>query len=147
MARPGAALVGATAAPRTLRPSFTCARIFSSTSARAMASLSLPRAERLAELPDAQVLATAGYDHQVVLWDPVTGKERRRLNGPTGQNKVVGFTPDGKTFLVAGGGSSDLPLMQNRPANQVKAYVCEAYMCAEPTDSPERLTELLSLQP
>ena len=48
-------------------------------------------------------------------------------------------------FYVAGDGSADLPLMQNRPANRVLAYVCQAYMCAEPTTDPDRLRELLSL--
>ena len=47
--------------------------------------------------------------------------------------------------LVAGDTSADLPLMQNRPHDRVLAYVCEAYMCAEPTADPERLRELLTL--
>jgi uncharacterized protein YyaL (SSP411 family) len=57
--------------------------------------------------------------------------------------KVVGdeFLPH--RVLVAGDGSSDLPLMRNRPADQVLAYVCEAYMCMEPTADPERLRALL----
>ncbi len=46
-------------------------------------------------------------------------------------------------ILVAGLGSEDLPLMQNRPAERTLAYVCEAYMCAEPTNEPEKLRELL----
>ena len=83
----------------------------------------------------------AGQPKEIALTGP-TGDERFRV-----LRRVIArnFLPH--RVLVAGGGSSDLPLMQNRPANQVKAYVCEAYMCAEPTDSPERLTELLSLQP
>jgi len=83
----------------------------------------------------------AGQPKEVALTGP-NGDERFRV-----LRRVIArnFLPH--RVLVAGGGSADLPLMQNRPANQVKAYVCEAYMCAEPTDSPERLTELLSLQP
>jgi uncharacterized protein YyaL (SSP411 family) len=49
--------------------------------------------------------------------------------------------------LVAGSGSSDLPLMQNRDTDELMAYLCEAYACAEPTADPERLRALLSLQP
>ncbi|MBV8546160.1 MAG: thioredoxin domain-containing protein, partial [Acidobacteria bacterium] len=59
--------------------------------------------------------------------------------------KVVGEEYIPHRVLVAGEGSSDLPLMQNRPSDRVLAYVCEAYMCAEPTADPERLRELLAL--
>jgi uncharacterized protein YyaL (SSP411 family) len=45
--------------------------------------------------------------------------------------------------LVAGGGSSDLPLMQNRPMDRVTAYVCQGYACQEPTSDPGRLAQLL----
>jgi uncharacterized protein len=57
--------------------------------------------------------------------------------------RVVGdeFLPH--RVLVAGEGSSDLPLMENRPANNPVAYVCQAYMCAEPTADPRRFRELL----
>jgi uncharacterized protein YyaL (SSP411 family) len=56
----------------------------------------------------------------------------------------------GETFLphrviVAGSGSADLPLMEQRPANAVLAYVCEAYACQEPTADVARLRELLAL--
>jgi len=59
--------------------------------------------------------------------------------------KVVGeeFLPH--RVLVAGESSSDLPLMRNRPADRVRAYVCEAYMCAEPAADPDRLRALLKL--
>jgi uncharacterized protein YyaL (SSP411 family) len=59
--------------------------------------------------------------------------------------RVVGeeFLPH--RVLVAGLGSADLPLMQDRPFDRTLAYVCQAYMCAEPTADPERLRELLTL--
>ncbi|HEV7922448.1 MAG TPA: thioredoxin domain-containing protein [Thermoanaerobaculia bacterium] len=59
--------------------------------------------------------------------------------------RVVGeeFLPH--RVLVAGLGSADLPLMKDRPFERTLAYVCEAYMCAEPTNEPERLRELLGL--
>ncbi|HEY8165477.1 MAG TPA: hypothetical protein VIF83_07990, partial [Gemmatimonadaceae bacterium] len=59
--------------------------------------------------------------------------------------RVVGkeFLPH--RVLVAGDGSSDLPLMQNRDAKRVMAYLCEAYMCAEPTKEPERLRAMLGI--
>jgi uncharacterized protein YyaL (SSP411 family) len=57
--------------------------------------------------------------------------------------KIVGeeFLPH--RVIVAGSGSSDLPLMHNRPADRALAYICHAYMCAEPTADPERLVALL----
>ena len=45
--------------------------------------------------------------------------------------------------LVAGKGTDDLPLMEGRASATMKAYVCEAYACLEPTDDPARLRELL----
>jgi uncharacterized protein YyaL (SSP411 family) len=74
----------------------------------------------------------------------------------TGQPKEIVLTGDiddfrrvlGQTFvphrvLVAGSGSSDLPLMQHRPADKTLAYVCIGYACEEPTSDPERLRALL----
>ena len=59
--------------------------------------------------------------------------------------RVIGeeFLPH--RVLVAGSESSGLPLMENRAADRVMAYVCEAYACAEPTADPERLRELLTI--
>jgi uncharacterized protein YyaL (SSP411 family) len=75
------------------------------------------------------------------------------------QPKEIAITGDGEAFaalrrvvgaeflphrvLAAGSASSDLPLMANRPQDRVLAYVCEAYMCMEPTADPARLRELL----
>ncbi|MEO8034333.1 MAG: thioredoxin domain-containing protein, partial [Acidobacteriota bacterium] len=58
---------------------------------------------------------------------------------------VIGETYLPHRVLIAGSGSEDLPLMQNRPPDQTLAYVCEGYACLEPTNDPERLHELLSL--
>ena len=74
-----------------------------------------------------------------------------------GQPKEIALTGDdiaalkrvvGETFLphrvlVAGGGSADLPLMENRPQDRTMAYVCFGYACEEPTGDPERLRVLL----
>src|SRR5688572_5067255 len=57
--------------------------------------------------------------------------------------RVVGQTFVPHRVLVAGGGSSDLPLMQHRPPDKTLAYVCFGYACEEPTSDPERLRELL----
>jgi uncharacterized protein YyaL (SSP411 family) len=73
-----------------------------------------------------------------------------------GQPKEIALTGDasallrmvGETFLphrvlVTGTQSSDLPLMENRPADRTLAYVCIGYACEEPVSDPARLRELL----
>jgi uncharacterized protein YyaL (SSP411 family) len=59
--------------------------------------------------------------------------------------RVAGETYLPHRVIVAGAGSADLPLMEGRAAAQSLAYVCEAYMCQEPTSDPERLRALLTL--
>jgi len=76
------------------------------------------------------------------------------------QPKEIAITGDGETFaalryvigaeylphrvLVAGSGSSDLPLMENRAQDRAVAYVCQAYACLEPASDPARLRELIA---
>ena len=75
-----------------------------------------------------------------------------------GQPKEIAITGDAKELievvgeefiphrvLVTGSQSNDLPLMEQRDTSKPTAYVCEAYACAEPTNDPERLRELLQL--
>src|SRR5260370_15653300 len=52
----------------------------------------------LAYSPDGKVLASAGYDNFLRLWDPVTGKELRKLGGSNNPLSSVAFSPDGKTI-------------------------------------------------
>jgi uncharacterized protein len=68
------------------------------------------------------------------------------LTGATDDfRRVLGQTFVPHRVLVAGSGSSDLPLMHNRPAEKTLAYVCIGYACEEPTSDPERLRELLAI--
>ena len=57
--------------------------------------------------------------------------------------RVVGSEYLPHRVLVSGAGSSDLPLMESRPADRVAAYVCVGYACQEPTADPDRLRTLL----
>lgn len=52
----------------------------------------------LAFSPDGKLLATAGFDNLVKLWEFPSGKEARTLTGHTGPVYCVAFSPDGKTL-------------------------------------------------
>src|SRR5436190_6447618 len=52
----------------------------------------------LAFSPDGKLLATAGFDNTVKLWNFATRKEARTLAGHTGPVYWVAFSPDGKTL-------------------------------------------------
>jgi WD40 repeat protein/tRNA A-37 threonylcarbamoyl transferase component Bud32 len=52
--------------------------------------------------PDGKLLATAGQDHTVRLWDPATGEARGVLRGHDDDVNWVAFSPDGGTLASAG---------------------------------------------
>jgi RNA polymerase sigma factor (sigma-70 family) len=53
--------------------------------------------------PDGRWLASSGSDDQIVrLWDPVTGKELRRLTGHTHYVQCVAVSPDGRVIATGG---------------------------------------------
>jgi RNA polymerase sigma factor (sigma-70 family) len=56
----------------------------------------------VAVAPDGKVMATAGWDGVVRLWDPATGNELRRFAGHEGWVFSVAFSLDGQT-LASGG--------------------------------------------
>ena len=57
--------------------------------------------EAVAFSPDGKLLASAGGDKMVRLWDPATGQELRTLTGHTDWVRSVAFSSDGK-LLVKG---------------------------------------------
>jgi uncharacterized protein len=81
----------------------------------------------------------AGQPKEIAITGATNDETFRALQRVVGQE----FLPH--RVLVAGADSAGLPLMHHRDPQQVKAYVCEAYACAEPTSDPERFRELLGI--
>src|SRR6266481_8187652 len=76
----------------------------------------------LAYAPDGKVLASAGYDNTLRLWDPVTGKELRKLGGSYNPLSSVSFSPDGKT-IVAGSYDNVIRFWDAASGNLVRQFV------------------------
>lgn len=53
--------------------------------------------------PDGALLATGGYDSAIKLWNAVSGKELRTLEGHNGAVFELAFRPDGKVLASASG--------------------------------------------
>jgi class 3 adenylate cyclase len=55
----------------------------------------------IAWAPDGHLLATAGGDHTIALWDPGSGDRRQTLRGHHDQVNGVAWSPDGRTLASA----------------------------------------------
>ncbi len=51
--------------------------------------------------PDESLVATAGYDREIILWDASTGEPIRSLLGHNGAIFDLAFSPDGKVLVSA----------------------------------------------
>jgi len=66
------------------------------------------RVEKITFSPDGQILASAGWDKSVILWDVLTGQPLGKpLTGHTDKVLSVAFSPDGR---ILASGSADLTI-------------------------------------
>jgi WD40 repeat protein len=70
----------------------------------------------LAFSPDARLLASAGLDKRVVLWEVRRGKFLQELTGHTGPVNSVRFSPDGK--ILASASSDDTVRLWDPPSGK-----------------------------
>jgi len=61
--------------------------------------------------PDERLVATAGYDHKIILWDAASGTPIRRLDGHNGAVFTLAFSPDGQV-LVSGSADETVKVWQ-----------------------------------
>jgi len=57
--------------------------------------------EGLAFSPDSSMLATAGWEHEVKLWEVASGRQFQKLYGPTESVSRVAWSPDGRVLASA----------------------------------------------
>ncbi|MCH2367343.1 MAG: hypothetical protein MK554_09035, partial [Planctomycetes bacterium] len=56
--------------------------------------------------PDGAILATAGYDRSIKIWETANGKLLRTIEGHNGAIYDIAFSPDGSVLASAGGDAS-----------------------------------------
>jgi RNA polymerase sigma factor (sigma-70 family) len=75
----------------------------------------------LAFSADGKLLASAGFDQTLRLWETATGKELARLKHG-GMLHTLAFSPDGKTLAAAGGGDCLVRLWDVAGGKEIKSF-------------------------
>ncbi|MCE9556692.1 MAG: hypothetical protein K8T91_25360 [Planctomycetes bacterium] len=85
----------------------------------------------VATTTDGKLIATAGYDRDIILWDAATGKEIRRLTGHNDPIYDLAFSPDGQN-LVSASGDATLKLWRVESGERLDTFgqpLKEQYCC------------------
>jgi WD40 repeat protein len=72
--------------------------------------------------PDGKILASAGSDYTVKLWDVSTGKQIKTLTGHTNWVRGVNFSPDGK-ILASASYDYTVKLWETSTGKQIKTLI------------------------
>jgi WD40 repeat protein len=75
----------------------------------------------LAFSPDGQTLVVGCSDRSLSLWDPATGKEKRKLEGHKAPLKAAAFSPDGRFLATAAGDTN--PFLGRNPNDNIACEV------------------------
>jgi RNA polymerase sigma factor (sigma-70 family) len=75
--------------------------------------------------PDGKLLASAGYDKIVTLWDVAGGKQTAQLSGHTAFILAVAFSPDGKT-VATGSNDGTARLWEVATARETKSFAADS---------------------
>ncbi len=76
--------------------------------------------------PDGKLVASAGFDNTVKLWDLSSGRELRTLEGHTGAVASVSFSPDGR-YLLSGSADKTIRLWDLASGASLYAVLGDAY--------------------
>lgn len=70
--------------------------------------------------PSGRMLASAGADQTIRLWEPDTGRDIRILRGHTGPVRALAFSPDGR-MLASGSGDTTVRLWETATGKEIRA--------------------------
>lgn len=79
--------------------------------------------------PDNRLIATASWDHKVIIWDASTGKDLQTLHGHTNVVCAVAFSADSK-ILASASWDETVHLWDVRIGEQLQTLQCESTVTA-----------------